>query len=183
MYSTTQPQYAPAVTNNQQTPPLCDAKRIAWAMGVSLNAIKDWLFKGRMFSPDIRSHRFNRWKAQTIESFIADPITWREQNGVAMKKKNPTNQKASRAHGQRQYSAKSTTCAVQRQRILQALKLRPQHSYELRKMGLYMVNARVCELRKEGFRITTHRTVAIDDQGYRRAGVALYSLEGGGNGE
>ncbi len=100
-----------------------------------------------------------------------------------MKKKNPTNRKASRAQGQRQYSPKSTACAAQRQRILKALERRPHHSYELRKMGLYMVNARICELRQEGYRITTHRTVVIDDQGYRHHGVALYSLEGGGNGQ
>jgi|GEM_PF-2176254 len=66
--------------NNHPRPALYDAKRIAWAMGVSPNTIKDWLFRGRMPSPDIRSHRFNRWRAETIEPFIADPIAWREQN-------------------------------------------------------------------------------------------------------
>lgn len=100
-----------------------------------------------------------------------------------MTKKSPTNRKASRAPGQRQYSPKSTACAAQRQRILKALQRRPHHSYELRKMGLYMVNARVCELRKEGYLITTKRTVVVDDEGYRHDGVALYSLEGGDNGQ
>ncbi|HEY0297206.1 MAG TPA: helix-turn-helix domain-containing protein [Bordetella sp.] len=75
---------------------------------------------------------------------------------------------------------KSTSGGAQRQRILQALALRPHNSYELRKMGCYQCPTRVIELRRQGYNIATERVTLWDDQGYRHSNVALYVLTGPG---
>jgi hypothetical protein len=45
------------------------------------------------------------------------------------------------------FSDKSTATEAQRERIVQALRRRPQTSYDLRRMGCYQAPARVKELR------------------------------------
>lgn len=57
-----------------------DIKAIAEAFSVSVNTVHSWRQRKQMPAPDIQQHRFTRWKAETIEPFINDPITWREEN-------------------------------------------------------------------------------------------------------
>ncbi len=42
---------------------------------------------------------------------------------------------------------KSTATEAQRKRVIEALRLRPQTSYDLRRLGIYQAPARVKELR------------------------------------
>lgn len=74
---------------------------------------------------------------------------------------------------------KSTSCAAQQHRILEALTMRPHTSYELRKLGCYQANTRILELRRKGYNISTERVSIRDDEGYRHDGVGLYTLHGG----
>ncbi|OAD17024.1 helix-turn-helix domain-containing protein [Achromobacter insolitus] len=71
---------------------------------------------------------------------------------------------------------KSTSCAAQQHRILEALTMRPHTSYELRKLGCYQAPARIIELRRRGHKISTKRVTIWDDEGFRHDGVALYTL-------
>jgi len=81
------------------------------------------------------------------------------------------------AQKQLQFSAKSTATEAQRDRILQALRRRPQTSYDLRRLGCYQAPARIKELRdKFGFRIETQRVTLIDRDGYAHARAARYTL-------
>jgi hypothetical protein len=76
-----------------------------------------------------------------------------------------------------QFSAKSTATEAQRDRILQALRQRPQTSYDLRCMGCYQAPARVKELRDRfGYGITTDRITLYDRDGYGHPRAALYTL-------
>jgi hypothetical protein len=78
---------------------------------------------------------------------------------------------------QRQFSPKSTRSEAQRQRILAALRRRPQTSYDLRRLGCYQAPARIKELRdKFGYRIETQRVTVIDRDGYAHARAARYVL-------
>ena len=73
--------------------------------------------------------------------------------------------------------SKSTATDAQRERIIEALRLRPHTSYDLRRLGIYQAPARVKELRDRfGFGITTDPVVIVDRDGYRHARVALYTL-------
>lgn len=77
----------------------------------------------------------------------------------------------------REFSAKSTHSEAQRQRILDALRRRPQTSYDLRRLGCYQAPARVKELRDRlGYFITTDRITLIDRDGYSHPRAALYTL-------
>lgn len=60
-----------------------DTKLIADSLTVSVNTIHSWRQRKQMPAPDIQQHRFTRWKAETIEPFIDDPIGWREENQSA----------------------------------------------------------------------------------------------------
>lgn len=85
----------------------------------------------------------------------------------------------------REFSFKSTHSEAQRQRILAALRVRPQTSYDLRRIGCYQAPARVKELRDRfGYRIETTRITLVDRDGYSHPRAALYSLvaepQGGG---
>lgn len=76
----------------------------------------------------------------------------------------------------RNHSLNSTATEAQRERILQALRRRPQTSYDLRCLGCYPA-ARVKELRDRfGYVITTDRVTLHDRDGYGHARCALYSL-------
>lgn len=70
----------------------------------------------------------------------------------------------------------STASAGQRYRILCALRSGAKTTYELQKMGCYFPPARVHELRKQGYGITTHRVMIVDAEGFRHHGVGLYTL-------
>ena len=73
--------------------------------------------------------------------------------------------------------SKSTATDAQRERIIEALRLRPHTSYDLRRLGIYQAPARVKELRDRfGYGITTDPVVIVDRDGYRHARVALYTL-------
>ena len=73
--------------------------------------------------------------------------------------------------------SKSTATEAQRKRVIEALRMRPQTSYDLRRLGIYQAPARVKELRDRfGFGITTDPVVIVDRDGYRHARVALYTL-------
>lgn len=76
----------------------------------------------------------------------------------------------------RKFSAKSTATEAQHERILNALRLRPHTSYELRRLGSYQCPTRIKELREMGYEIATDRVTLIDDEGYAHANCALYSL-------
>ena len=73
--------------------------------------------------------------------------------------------------------SKSTATREQYKRIIEALRLRPQTSYDLRRLGIYRAPARIKELRDRfGYVITTDPVVIVDRDGYHHARVALYSL-------
>lgn len=75
------------------------------------------------------------------------------------------------------FSAKSTATEAQRDRILQALRKRPQTSYDLRRMGCYQAPARIKELRDRfGYSITTDRVTLYDRDGFQHPRAALYTL-------
>ena len=71
---------------------------------------------------------------------------------------------------------KATGGAAQRLRIIEALRHRPQTSYDLRRAGCYQCPTRVFELRREGFEILTSRVVVTDAEGFEHRGIALYEL-------
>ena len=72
---------------------------------------------------------------------------------------------------------KSTAGEDQRHRIIEALRRRPQTSYDLRRIGCYQAPARVKELRDElGYVIETTRVTLVDRDGYSHSNAALYSL-------
>ena len=73
--------------------------------------------------------------------------------------------------------SKSTATREQYKRIIEALRMRPQTSYDLRRLGIYQAPARIKELRdRYGYSITTDPVVIVDRDGYHHARVALYSL-------
>lgn len=66
---------------------------------------------------------------------------------------------------------------AQRERILQALRQRPQSSEDIRRLGVMQPAARVKELRDRfGHHIETTRITMVDRDSWPHAGVALYSL-------
>lgn len=84
----------------------------------------------------------------------------------------------------RQFIPKSTHSEAQRQRIVQALRHRPQTSYDLRRLGCYQAAARVKELRDLfGYVIETTRITLYDRDGYMHPRAALYSLVSEPDGE
>ena len=73
--------------------------------------------------------------------------------------------------------SKSTATRDQYNRIIEALRIRPQTSYALRRLGVYQAPARIKELRdKFDYSITTDPVVIVDRDGFRHARVALYTL-------
>ncbi|WP_370878419.1 helix-turn-helix domain-containing protein [Variovorax paradoxus] len=78
---------------------------------------------------------------------------------------------------QRQFSARSPNSEAQRQRILAALRCRPQTTEDLRKIGIFQAATRVKELRDRfGYRIETALVTVIDREGFLHPRAALYSL-------
>jgi hypothetical protein len=74
-------------------------------------------------------------------------------------------------------SSRSTSTEDQRARLLELLKISPQTTYSLRAHGIAQCAARIFELRKDGYPITTSTVTAVDSDGYSHINVALYSLE------
>lgn len=74
------------------------------------------------------------------------------------------------------FSPKSTATEAQRQRILDALHVGPKTTYDLRRMGCYQAPARVIELRRMGYNISTELVTIWDRDGYRHDRVARYHL-------
>jgi len=77
------------------------------------------------------------------------------------------------------FSAKSPHTEAQRQRILQALRQRPQSTEDLRRIGIFQAPARVKELRDRfNWDIETVRLTVIDREGFPHPRAALYVLHG-----
>lgn len=77
----------------------------------------------------------------------------------------------------RQFSPKSTHSQAQRDRIIEALRRRPQTTEDLRKLGIFQAPARVKELRDRfGYEIETTRVTLVDREGYLHPGAARYTL-------
>lgn len=55
-------------------------KDLSVIFGVTQQAITMWVSRKKMPYPDIREKRFTRWKKETIQPFIDDPIKWRQQH-------------------------------------------------------------------------------------------------------
>ncbi|WP_313297383.1 helix-turn-helix domain-containing protein [Diaphorobacter sp.] len=73
--------------------------------------------------------------------------------------------------------SKSSATREQYKRVIEALRIRPQTSYDLRRLGVYQAPARIKELRDRfNFVISTDPVVIVDRDGYRHARVALYTL-------
>ena len=82
------------------------------------------------------------------------------------------------SHAER--NARSTTTQAQRDRILAALRRRPQTTEDLRKLGIFATAARVKELRDvDGHRIDTALVTLYDREGYVHRRAARYSLVSG----
>ncbi|MDP3251303.1 MAG: helix-turn-helix domain-containing protein [Hydrogenophaga sp.] len=75
-------------------------------------------------------------------------------------------------------TGKSTSSEAQRQRVLEALRQRPQTTHDLRCLGIYQAPARIMELRRRGYAVVTERVTLYDRDGYAHRGAARYHLEG-----
>lgn len=73
-------------------------------------------------------------------------------------------------------SSKSTERNAQNRKLVAFLKLRDQHTYELRKQGISHPAGRVQDLEEEGYVINSDRITVVDENGFRHPNVALYSL-------
>lgn len=78
----------------------------------------------------------------------------------------------------RKFSPKSTHSEAQRQRILEALRRRPQTTVDLRRIGCFQAPARVLELRRQGYLISTERIALYDEDGFLHPRAARYHLDG-----
>ena len=70
-----------------------------------------------------------------------------------------------------------TATARQFERILNALRVGPRTSEDLRAAGVFQVSARIHNLRGKGYPIHTALVNIYDRAGYGHRRVALYSLE------
>jgi len=73
-------------------------------------------------------------------------------------------------------NSKSTERTAQVRKLFALLKIRPHHTYELRKLGISHPAGRVQDLRAEGHHIATTRVTVVDENSFSHVGVALYSL-------
>jgi len=80
------------------------------------------------------------------------------------------------AQDQGHSNPKSTTTSAQRNRILEALRIGPQTTYDLRRLGCYQAPTRIIELRRMGYDIVTELVTIWDRDGYRHDRVARYSF-------
>lgn len=75
-----------------------------------------------------------------------------------------------------QFSRKSTRTEAQEERILAALRERPQTTDDLRQMGVYQVSARIFGLRAKGHVIETELFNGLAADGLSHARMARYTL-------
>lgn len=76
-----------------------------------------------------------------------------------------------------QFSARSSNSEAQRQRILAALRIRPQTTEDLRKIGIFQAATRIKELRDRfDYDIETVRVTVVDRESYSHPSAALYVL-------
>ncbi|WP_420375352.1 helix-turn-helix domain-containing protein [Pollutimonas sp. H1-120] len=75
-------------------------------------------------------------------------------------------------------NSKSTASEAQRQRILDALRVGPKTSYDLRRIGCYQTPTRILELRRMGYAIRTEFVTLYDRDGYMHPRCARYHLAG-----
>lgn len=76
----------------------------------------------------------------------------------------------------RKYSRQSTRTKAQIDRLASLLRVRPHHTYELRKMGISHPAGRVDNLEELGYVIGSDRINCVDGDGFLHCGVALYSM-------
>lgn len=76
----------------------------------------------------------------------------------------------------RKLTSRSTETEAQILRLAEMLRLRPHHTYELRRKGISHPAGRVQNLEERGFVITSDRISTVDPDGFTHCGVALYSL-------
>lgn len=57
---------------------LLSKEDIAKILSVSTKTINNWVYKGLMPKPDIRSKRLVRWKLNNLKEFLDNPIAWRD---------------------------------------------------------------------------------------------------------
>lgn len=76
----------------------------------------------------------------------------------------------------RNFTNKSTSTAMQRQRILEELSSGPKTSYDLRRAGCYQAPTRIFELRQIGYDITTEFVTLYDRDGFMHRNCARYHL-------
>jgi hypothetical protein len=76
----------------------------------------------------------------------------------------------------RKYSRKSTATIAQTNKLRGLLRLRPHHTYELRKQGISHPAGRVNDLEDMGCVIDSDRITTVDGDGFSHVGVAIYTL-------
>jgi len=90
----------------------------------------------------------------------------------------PSHDKAAEsAQVHKHFNPKSTATEAQRHRIIEALREGPKTSYDLRRIGIYQVSARIIELRRRGYDILTELVKLYDRDGYLHPRCARYHLQ------
>jgi hypothetical protein len=77
---------------------------------------------------------------------------------------------------QKAIRAKSTDKDAQNRKLVALLRLRPQHTYELRKQGISHPAGRVQDLEEAGYVLESDRLTVVDAHGFRHCNVAIYML-------
>lgn len=102
------------------------------------------------------------------------------ENNTAEKAKAPTVaavEALKTGQSTREFSAKSSHSEAQRQRIIAALRCRPQTTEDLRQIGIFQAATRVKELRDRfHYNIETVRVTVVDRESYSHPRAALYVL-------
>lgn len=91
-------------------------------------------------------------------------------------KKRPDQQSQPERPEQAKFSRKSTSTEAQIERLTNRLRRRPQHTHELRKVGISHPAGRINDLKKRGFVIDKQLINTVDSDGFTHVGVALYQL-------
>lgn len=72
--------------------------------------------------------------------------------------------------------SKSTATTAQLNKLINLLRLRPHHTYELRQRGISHPAGRVQNLLQKGFEINSARITTVDGDGFTHRNVAIYTL-------
>jgi len=65
---------------------LLTVNNVAELLNISPTTVRGWLVQKKIPAPDIRRHRFIRWRKSTLEEFLKEPYLWREKNPPAESK-------------------------------------------------------------------------------------------------